>query len=256
MTINGLKKGWHRVKSLLDGRPGPDFKPLDVVAAVLQELEEQVVPAGGGRRVFPHNRIAVKVLLPRGAERSRFELALDDLEAKIRKRFQEIDCDAAYPLDVRIQFLKKAPAAWSAEQIFAVDLQKGSPERPVATTPAVSMRIQVLTAAGAKRTYTFSEPKILLGRTSEVSDGRGGRRRNHVALDEQNTSVSRAHARIVYDAARGGYRVLDEGSTRGTQVIRRGDHIKVPKNDPRGVLLKSGDEIQLGDVVLRVTIEL
>ena len=60
---------------------------------------------------------------------------------------------------------------------------------------------------------------------------------------------------MVYDAARGGYRLLDEGSTRGTQVIRRGGLIKVPKNDPRGVLLMSGDEIQLGDVVLRVTIE-
>jgi pSer/pThr/pTyr-binding forkhead associated (FHA) protein len=75
------------------------------------------------------------------------------------------------------------------------------------------------------------------------------------ALDEQKTTVSRAHARRVYDPARGGYRLLDEGSTRGTRIIRRGELIKVPKNDPRGVLLISGDEIQLGDVVLRVTIE-
>jgi hypothetical protein len=255
MTITGIKKGWHRVKNLLDGRPGPDFKPLDVVAAVLHEIEEKVVPAGGGRRVFPHNRIGVKVLLPRGAERARFELALDDLEAKIRQRFQEIDCEVAYPLDVRIQFLKKAPAAWSAEQIFALDLQKRSPDHPVATTTAISLRVQVVSAAGAKRTYTFSEPRIFLGRTAEISDRHGGGRRNHVALDEENTSVSRAHARMVYDAARGSYRVLDEGSTRGTQVIRRGDVIKVPKHDPRGVLLISGDEIQLGDVVLRVTIE-
>ena len=254
MTITGIRKGWDRVKHLLDGRPGPDFKPLDVLAAVLNELEGKVVPAGGGRRVFPHNRIGVKVLLPPGAERSRFEVALDELESKIRKRFQEIDCEAAYPLDVRIQFLKKAPAAWSAEQTFALDLQKRSPDQPAETRASAAVRVQVLTAAGAKRTYTFSEPRILLGRTAEISDRRGGRRRNHVALDEQNTSVSRAHARMVYDAARGGYRLLDEGSTRGTQVIRRGSLIKVPKNDPRGVLLMSGDEIRLGDVVLRVTI--
>ena len=255
MTITGIKKGWSRVKNLLDGRPGSDFKPLDVVAAVLQELEDKVVPAGGGRRVFPHNRIGVKLLLPPGAERTDFQVALDDLESKIRKRFQEIDCEAAFPLDVRIQFLKKAPAGWSAEQIFVLDLQKRSPDHPPAATAVVSLRVQVLTAAGVKRTYTFTEPRILLGRTAEISDQRGGRRRNHVALDEQNTSVSRAHARMVYDTARGGYRLLDEGSTRGTQVIRRGDLIKVPKNDPRGVLLISGDEIQLGDVVLRVTIE-
>lgn len=255
MTVTGFKKGWHRVRNLLDGRPGPDFQPLDVVAAVLHEIEEKVVPAGGGRRVFPYNRVGVKVLLPPGGERARFELALNDLEAKIRQRFQEIDCEAAYPLDVRVQFLKKAPAAWKAEQIFALDLQKRSPDHASPASPAVSLRVQVLTAAGAKRTYTFSEPKILLGRTADISDRGGGRRRNHVALDEQNTSVSRAHARIVYDAARDGYRVLDEGSTRGTQVIRRGDLVKVPKNDPRGVLLKSGDDIQLGDVVLRVTIE-
>ena len=254
MTITGIKKGWHRVKGLLDGRPGPDFKPLDVVAAVLHEIEDKVVPRGAGRRMFPHNRIVVKLLLPRGAERAGFQLALDDLESKIRKRFQEIDCDAVYPLEVRTQFLNKAPAGWSTEQIFALDLEKRSADQPVPTTTAVSVRVQVVTAAGAKRTQAFSEPRILLGRGADVSERRGGRRRNHVALDERNTSVSRAHARMVYDASRGGYRLLDEGSTRGTQVIRRGEVIKVPKNDPRGVLLISGDEIQLGDVMLRVTI--
>lgn len=253
MTLTSLQKGWHRVKHLLDGRPGPDCRPLDLVAVVLQEIEEKVVPAGGGRRVFPHNRIGLKVLLPPGARRSSFELALEELESKIRTRLQEIDCEAAFPLDVRVQFLKKAPAAWNPDQIFALDLQKGSSERPAAATAAVALRVQVLVAAGAKRTYSLAGPRILLGRTGEISDGRGGRRRNHVALDEQNTSVSRAHARMVYDTARGGYRLLDEGSTRGTRIIRSGDLIKVPKNDPRGVLLKSGDEIQLGDVVLRVT---
>lgn len=255
MTITGLKKGWRRVKGLLDGRPGPDFKPLDLVSAVLREIEDKVIPRGDGRRVFPHNHIVVKLVVPPKAQRADFQLALDDLESKIRKRLQEIDCEAAYPLDVRIQFLKKAPAGWSAEQIFALDFQKRSPDHPVPATAAVSLRVQVVTAAGAKRTQTFSDPRILLGRGADVSERRGGRRRNHVALDEQNTSVSRAHARMVYDPARGGYRVLDEGSTRGTQVIRRGEVIKVPKNDPRGVLLMSGDEIQLGDVVLRVTME-
>ena len=140
MTITGIRKGWDRVKNLLDGRPGPDFRPLDVLAAVLNEIEGRVVPAGGGRRVFPHNRIGVKVLLPRGAERSRFEVALDELETKIRKRFHEIDCEAAYPLDVRIQFLKKAPAAWSAEQIVALELQKGSPDHPAAATASAAVR--------------------------------------------------------------------------------------------------------------------
>src|SRR5688500_6601999 len=255
MTLTGIRTQWHRLKNLLDGRPGANFQPLDIVAAVLQEVEENVVPAGGGRRVFPHNRLGVKVVLPAGAERARFELALDDLESKIRRRFQEIDCEAAYPLDVRVQYLKKAPAGWSVEQLVPVELDKSSPSRPVAAPAAVPVRVQVLTAVGVRRTYTFAEPRILLGRTADISDRRGGRRRNHVALDEQNTSVSRAHARMVYDASRAGYRLLDEGSTRGTQIIRRGDVIKVPKNDPRGVLLISGDEIQLGDAVLRVTIE-
>jgi len=255
MTITGIKKGWHRVRDLLDGRPGPDFKPLDVVAAVLHEIEDKVVPRGAGRRMFPHSCIVVKLLLPRAAERAGFQLALDDLESKIRQRFQEIDCEAVYPLEVRTQFLNKAPAGWSPEQIFALDLEKRSSDHPVPTTTAVSVRVQVVTAVGAKRTQAFSEPRILLGRGAELSDRRGGRRRNHIALDERNSSVSRAHARMVYDASRRGYRLLDEGSTRGTQVIRRGEVIKVPMNDPRGVLLLSGDEIQLGDVMLRVTIE-
>src|SRR5688572_11454581 len=129
MTITGIKSQWHRLKNLLDGRPGTNSQPLDIVAAVLQEVEDNVVPAGRGRRIFPHNRIGVKVLLPPGTERARFELALDDLESKIRQRFQEIDCEAAYPLDVRVQYLKKAPAAWGAEQIVALDFQKSSLDR-------------------------------------------------------------------------------------------------------------------------------
>jgi hypothetical protein len=47
---------------------------------------------------------------------------------------------------------------------------------------------------------------------------------------------------------------MDEGSSNGTSVIRNGAAIPVPPRDPRGVRVQSGDEIQVGRAVLRLTI--
>ena len=39
-------------------------EPLEVRRAVLEEIEGRVVAVGGGRRVFPFNRIEVRLLTP------------------------------------------------------------------------------------------------------------------------------------------------------------------------------------------------
>jgi len=77
---------------------------------------------------------------------------------------------------------------------------------------------------------------------------------SHVAFEDANSSVSRAHARLKFDPVRRKYQLLDEGSVHGTLIVRRGETIQVPRRDPRGVLVQSGDEIQLGEASVRIVI--
>jgi pSer/pThr/pTyr-binding forkhead associated (FHA) protein len=115
------------------------------------------------------------------------------------------------------------------------------------------LKIAVVNGTANRKAYAFREPTILIGRTIEAVNGRHVRR-NQVAFDNDNSTVSRGHARVKYETARPGYRVLDDGSARGTWIVRGGASIPVP-HDPRGVRIQSGDEIHLGNAVLRVTIE-
>ena len=48
--------------------------------------------------------------------------------------------------------------------------------------------------------------------------------------------------------------MFDEGSSNGTHVIRAGTSIAVPARDPRGVRVRSGDEIQFGRARVRIKV--
>ncbi len=68
---------------------------------------------------------------------------------------------------------------------------------------------------------------------------------------EANPSVSRSHAHVAFDGASGQWRIFDDGSSLGTVLFREGRRIDVPAHAGRGVALRPGDEIYLGQVRLR-----
>ncbi len=71
-------------------------------------------------------------------------------------------------------------------------------------------------------------------------------RRNDVAFDASETTVARRHASIHYDADSGRFRVTGDPSNRApTTVFRDGAAIRC--DSTRGVQLRSGDEIHLGE---------
>ena len=97
--------------------------------------------------------------------------------------------------------------------------------------------------------------RFYIGRLKEVvGDKQGVRRRNDLAFVESETTVSREHALIRYDAASGRFRVSDSGSARGTVVFRGGRRLETQRGSA-GVLLKSGDEIHVGNARLKFTID-
>jgi pSer/pThr/pTyr-binding forkhead associated (FHA) protein len=100
---------------------------------------------------------------------------------------------------------------------------------------------------------------VSIGRTADPTDDLGRVRRNRIAfmdtVDGVTETVGRAHARLRFDPETGDYRLYDEGSSNGTSIHRDGDVIVVPRRDPRGVRVRSGDEIQVGRAAVRVVIE-
>src|SRR5262249_7905893 len=99
---------------------------------------------------------------------------------------------------------------------------------------------------------------IDLGRCVEVKDANGRLiRTNDVAFvegsGEINQTVSRQHAHITHQPKSGEFRLYDDGSAHGTHIVRQGRTVTGLRGS-RGVRLRSGDELVLGDARMRIRI--
>jgi pSer/pThr/pTyr-binding forkhead associated (FHA) protein len=237
-------------------------QPVEIVHAVLECAEQQVQPAGRGRRVFPFNHVVVHVLAPSRSERARFAAVAEtppSLQQRLVDRLESAGCHPGR-IELQVTYASRAKPDWLAPE-YHVAFDRV--EIPPAVEPPQPARVEppridlgVVAGSAERRTYTFSGGRIDIGRRAEVLDHRQQLiRRNHIAFTEgesdANRSVSRKHAHIAYSASSGEYRVRDDGSVRGTAVLRHGQTIRVPQG-ARGIRLVSGDEIVLGDARLRV----
>jgi hypothetical protein len=252
-----VKQGIAAVRRLLDPPLEADAPPIEIRAAVLEQIERQVASVGVGARVFPHGLVRVRVLAADAAALAAFELVFADFDERVQERLREIRCDVPDGFGARVTLLEAPPPEWLAEQRFDVAFARKN-DAPAPAAPRIPpLAIGVVHGTATKESYRFQVPVILIGRTAVAMDTRGRARRNHVAFDERTAGVSRAHARIVFDEPRREYRVLDEGSAKGTRIVR-GDaviDVRPRRQDARGVRLESGDEIHLADAALRVTID-
>ncbi len=261
VRLSHLTKRFHsRIKDFFEEPLGADAAPLEVREAILDEVEGRVQPVGRGKRVFPYNKLAVQVAGIK-TDRPALEAAFDGLEGRIRERLAEVRCDPPARLDVSVTFPEAVPDAWSPGRLFAVDYgREDAPARaPKVELRQPLLRVVVVKGAAAEREYTFAQASVPIGRTAEPADHLGRVRRNRIvfldSVDGVTETVGRAHARLAFDADAGGYRVFDEGSSNGTSIVRQGAAIPVPPQDPRGVRVESGDEIQLGRAVIQIVVE-
>jgi hypothetical protein len=120
------------------------------------------------------------------------------------------------------------------------------------------LSVTVLSGTTTEMVESFTEATVSIGRTADPSDDHGRLRRNRIAfldiVDGINETVGRAHARVRRDPVTAEYRLFDEGSRNGTSILRDGELIVVHRRDPRGVRVRSGDEIHVGRAVLRIEI--
>ena len=238
-------------------------QPLEIVHALLEDIERQVQPAGRGTWVFPFNRITVDLLAPTREARAHLGGVIGTPEAlrdRIAAKLGPACTSGA--LDVRIRFRPAAGATWTRPD-YHLDFEQvaSAPPPVVEAPPAVvpsSIELAVTSGAADRRRFTFGADRIDIGRGVDVIDTRQRvLRRNLIAFnddsDAANQTVSRRHAHVLYREASREYRVYDDGSARGTSIFRKGVTIPVPSGS-RGVALQSDDEVILGTARLRVKI--
>ena len=246
-------------RTLAQSTPGAR-EPIELTHAIVDAVEREIQSGGRGARVFPFNTIDVSILAPSDHARARLEAIVNGnvlLRSRISERLRAAGCDATVPV-VHINFVARAQKHWTDPQ-FSVAFARVAPEATAAEVPEaapVRMEITVIRGAAERRTYVFASHRIDLGRGIEVRGGGNDLiRTNHVAFsdgsDDVNRSVSRQHAHIVYEPRSGRFRLYDDGSVQGTKIVRKAKTLAVPWGG-RGVLLQSGDEIDLGEARLRV----
>ena len=231
-------------------------EPLEVLHAIVASAEQRIEPAGRGRYVFPFNQINISVAADTHETRARYEAVFESeppLQARIVERLEGAGCKLT-DLNIITTYVNSAEANWTAPE-FHVDFARLSDRvKPGSELDAEhdSLTLTVIQGTAGCAEYVFTASRINLGRCAEVRDSRGRLiRTNHVAFSE--SSVSRNHAHIECGPAPGEYRLYDDRSAQGTSILRNGATIPVPPGS-RGVRLRSGDEIALEDVRLRVNI--
>lgn len=264
-------------------RPWPTgTEPMEIRRAVLDEVESRIVSAGGGKRVFPFNRLRVRLLAPGPREKDELEALVGDawdLPAEIRERIAERGCPVPPDLDVDVEVTDEADPAFG-DRRYLIEFQRaertakppaphapalptlvssaGTVAMPKPETDRPTLELTVLKGTATRKVYSFPAGRVHIGRMEEITDDEGRvRRRNDVAFQEDgdvNQTVSREHARFLYDEATGEMRLRAEPGASSTRIFRDGRSIDVSGRDPRGVKIQSGDEIYFGRACVKVAI--
>jgi pSer/pThr/pTyr-binding forkhead associated (FHA) protein len=258
------------------GRPwAAGSEPVEIHRALLEDVDSQVVAIGGGRRVFPFDRVEVKLLAANPEEKTRLEAIVQNgwnLEREIRERLKAQGARVPEGLAVAVLVTEERTPDFG-ERHYALGFRKAEIATTAATTPTdpespsrsgarpslrPALRLTIVKGQAVRESYDFNAERIYLGRLEEVVDTAGRvKRRNDVAFleeGEHSQTVSREHARIAWDKESGAYWLRDEGSASGTLLFRAGRSIEVSRHDRRGVRLEDGDEVYLGRAAVRLGI--
>jgi hypothetical protein len=254
--FTAIEKTIERAFSSWTGRvfgPADSGELIVVHRAILADVETQIQTVQRGKRLFPYNRMTVRLASEDAARRALYLAAFGQgrLEKDIRDAFSAVDCDAPAGFVVEVEAVETGTRPFAIEYAMQAAAPVSAPQPSVA--PA---RLELLRGQAHPAPFEIARPRINIGRLAELTDADGRiLRRNDLVFDdapeEANSSVSRQHAHIRLDAESGDYRLCDDGSEFGTRIFRDGRSIEVPPGNRRGERLRPGDEIYLGRACLR-----
>src|SRR5947208_14159110 len=158
--------------------------PLEIRRAVLDDAESHVVAVGEGRRIYPHNRLRVHLLVPDPEERVRFEAVVReawDLQREIAERLAERGCPLPAGFEVEVAFDEEAHPRFGDRRFYVEYLNREAPAAPAAASPApgasgaaatagaerpTTLELTVLKGTATQRVYELDAPR---GRVSRVA---------------------------------------------------------------------------------------
>lgn len=236
--------------------------PLVKDAPELAEIRLAVLDAvkakghrAGGRNVFPYNLVRIK-LLGISEEQARVlqhqfltNYFADELKAGLLRQ------NYRFPDDLHVEVHTTLDLPMPKQPWLSVETDMDRSQASTGLAGSAPMLVVVHGTANVDE-LLISKTRTNIGRTAEVYRADGPSRRNDLAFDEDsavNQSVSRQHAHIIYKA--GEYRLFNDRtykgpSNNGLWIVRDGASQPVHRGN-RGTLLEPGDEIHLGDAILR-----
>jgi len=242
-----LGRHFERWSANLAGGPHPK-ETLEIRREILSAIRDRIEPKGDGEYMFPYQEISVRLAARDADHRDSLSAAFVDenaLETEVRELLTEAECRADN-VTVPIEIIDDAAAAPFKLEFRRADKTKAA--APVTRRPAAWLYV---TKGKSDQSELFiGRDNIFLGRLKEVNSKDGGlRRRNDIAFDDSENTVSREHAHIQFEE--GKFRLYHDLGERGTRLFREGRSVDVPVSGGRGTQLKSGDEIHLGEARLR-----
>lgn len=239
---------------------------IELYRDALDQIAARATVGRRGDRVFPFDLIAIELTAENAERKAVLETLFDpgQLGDDVRSTLAEERITAPANLTVAVRYPEGAAAEMrivcEKTEPAAAPVAAVAPELPfVPPTPLARVILVTLAGVPSSQHFIADRPRINVGREEEVVDSLGRAiRRNDLffpeAAHEANGSVSRSHAHMRFDFVTGEWRIYDDGSSLGTGIFREGRRIEVPSHAARGVLLRPGDEICLGQVRVRLEV--
>jgi hypothetical protein len=241
------------------GKLSKDAPELAEIRLAMLDAIKAKTHRAGGKNVFPFNLLRIHL---RGIpETQAATLQTGFLSTYLAEEARESlkRSNHRFPEDLLVEILT-APALPTPEEgwITVEAHARSAQEEVLPTRPRKPAKLTVLTGAANQKEFTLEKVRTNIGRTAEVFRSAGPSRRNDLIFsgeDEANRTVSREHAHISYDLKTGEYRLFNDRWYKdqaqcGIWIVRDGLSQPVHRG-VHGFLLRTADEIHLGNVVLR-----
>jgi hypothetical protein len=240
-----IGKSLERLSAQIAGGPQPK-EALEIRREILSEVRDKIEPRGEGVYLFPYQQLFVHINAADPGQLESFEAAFLDeggLETQVRELLAEAGCKGDVSLTVDVKQAEGEP--------YVIEYRRAPKGGPTVAARAKrpAAWIHVLKGDAEKTEYYLSKNIVYLGRLREVASKDGSvKRRNDIAFNDAESTVSREHAHIEFDA--GKFRLFHDSGERPTRLFREGRAVPVPAIG-RGAQLRSGDEIHLGEARLK-----